>query len=206
MSSSTESTTSKAATAGTTEGAAGNAGIVLEEGPRSVRTIVRNSAYATLGVGDLAVGYVRTLNQRAAELRAEAPNTLRSGLDRRELAARIDRRVDQVRSDATKEFDRLSERGRSLLEGIQRSSATKRAFQQVGTARSQVKSAATSVTKATRFVGQAAEESVTKVGADATIDYSAKSLDELRELARQLDISGRSTMNRDELIRALEER
>ena len=205
MASATEPTKNTARNArATADSAATAARTASEEAQRNVRTIMRDSAYATLGVGDLAVSVVRNLNQKAAELRAEAPRNLKTGVDPRELATRLERRAEQIRTGATKEFDRLSDRGRGLLEGVQRSSSTKKAVDQVGVARSQVKAATTSIAKATRFVGRAAEESVEKVGDDTPVDYDSKTLDELKEMARQRDISGRSTMNRDELVRALQ--
>lgn len=204
MASATEQTKKTARSTKTaTESAAKTARVAANEGEQTLRTVVRNSAYATVGAGDLAVSVVRHFNQKAAELRAEAPSQLRTTIDPREVTGRIERGVETLRTEATKEFDRLSERGRTLIESIQRSTSTRKAFDQVGNARSQVKAATTSVRRATKLVGEAAEESVEKVGDDSPVDYSVKNLDELREMARALDIQGRSSMNRDELVSAL---
>lgn len=174
-----------------------------EQAVRSLSTVARNSAYAWIGAGDLAVSVVRNLGEKAAELRAEAPSSLRTGVDPREIRVRVERGVGQVRTDATREFDRLSNRGRNLVESIQQSGSTRKAFSQLGVAQSQVKAAATSVTKAADLLGDAAEDSVEKVGDDSPVDYDAKNLDELKEIARQRQIAGRSSMNRDELVKEL---
>lgn len=187
----------------TAEEAVDTARVAADEAEHSIRTILRNSAYATIGAGDLAVGVLRNLNAKAAELRAEAPDTIRTGVDPKQVSARIEARVERVRSDATREFDRLSARGKELVESIQHSSTTKKAVDQIGTARSQVKAAATSITRAGRLVGDAAEESVEKVGDEDAVDYDAKTLEELKEIARELQIPGRSSMNRDELVTAI---
>jgi hypothetical protein len=190
----------------TADSAAKTAQVASEHAERNVRTLVRDSAYVTLGVGDLAVSIVRNFGEKAAELRAEAPNTIKSGVHPRQVSARVERRLERLRSGATSEYERLNERGRSLAEGIQTSSSTRKAFDQVGTARSQVKAATTSVTRASKLVGEAAEDSVEKVGDDTPVDYDAKNLEELKEMARQRDITGRSSMNRDELVEALQDR
>ena len=187
----------------TAEQATEAARVAADETQRNVRALVRDSAYATLGVGGLAVGVVRNLGEKAAELRAEAPGAIRTGVDPRQVTTRLERTLSQVRTGAGTEFERLSRRGRSLVEQIQRSSTTRRAAEQVGNARSQVKAATTSVSRATRLVGDAAGETVTRVGDDGAVDYEAKTLDELREMARVRDIPGRSSMNRDELVAAL---
>lgn len=187
----------------TAEEAADTARVAAEEAQHSLRTILRNSAYATVGAGDLAVSVLRDLNKKAAEVRAEAPDQVKAQVDVRQFPARIEAGVERVRDDATREFDRLSARGRELVESIQRSSTTRKAFDQIGTARSQVKAAATSVTRAGKLAGDAVEESAEKIGDDDAIDYDAKTLEELKEIARELDISGRSSMNRDELVQAI---
>lgn len=187
----------------TAEEAADTARVAAEEAQRSLRTVLRNSAYATVGAGDLAVSVLRDLNKKAAEVRAEAPEHFRAQVDVRQFPARIEAGVERVRVDATREFDRLSARGRELVESIQRSSTTRKAVDQIGTARSQVKAAATSVTRAGKLATDAVEETAEKVGDDDAIDYDAKTLEELKEIARELDISGRSSMNRDELVQAI---
>ena len=187
----------------TAEEAADTARVAAEEAQHSLRTILRNSAYATVGAGDLAVSVLRDLNKKAAEVRAEAPDQLKAQVDVRQFPARIEAGVERVRVDATREFDRLSARGRELVESIQRSSTTRKAVDQIGTARSQVKAAATSVTRAGKLATDAVEETAEKVGDDDAIDYDAKTLEELKEIARELDISGRSSMNRDELVQAI---
>ena len=187
----------------TAEQATAAARVAAEETQRNVRTLVRDSAFATLGVGDLAIGVVRNLGEKAAELRTEAPSAIRTGADPRQISTRLERTLTQVRTDAGTEFQRLSQRGRSLVEQVQRSSSTRRAAEQVGNARSQVKAATTSVSRAARLLGGAAGETVSRVGDEGVVDYDAKTLEELREMARVRDISGRSSMNRDELVEAL---
>jgi hypothetical protein len=172
--------------------------------PRNLGTIARDSAYAWIGAGDFAVSVVRHLGEKAAELRADAPQAVRSGVDPREVAGAVERSLTRARTDVTREFERLSDRGRGLVESIQRSGATRQAVSQFGTARSQVKAAATSAGRATRKAGEAVEDTVERVGDDSPVDYDAKNLDELKEIARERQISGRSSMNRDQLVSALE--
>lgn len=197
-----KTTASARATAGN---ATETARVAAGTAERNLRSMVRESAYATLGAGDLAVSVVRNLGEKAAQLRAEAPRTIRTGVDPREVGARLERRLDRVRSGATVELDRLSRRGRTLVEGLQHSSTTRKAAEQVGNARSQVKAATTSVGRAARFVGHAAGDTAASVGDDqeTPVDYERMTLDELKEMARARQISGRSSMNRDELVAAL---
>lgn len=188
----------------TADSATKTARVASDRAERNVRNIVRDSAYVTLGVGDLAVSIVRNVGEKAAELRAEAPNTLKTQVDPRQVSARIERRLEQILNGATTEYERLGVRGRSLVEGIQTSRSTRKAADQVGNAQSQMKAAATSVARASKLVGDAAEESVERVGDDTPVDYDAKNLEELKEMARERDITGRSSMNRDDLIKALQ--
>ena len=195
-------TTSEQAQA-TAADAAATARTAAERTQHGLGRLVRDSAYATIGVGDLAVSVVRNFGEKAAQVRTDAPKALRTGVDPRQVRAQLSSRLEEVRSGATEEFLRLSERGRSLVEHAQHNQATRRATEQVDNARSQVKAATTSVGRAARFVGEAAGDTATSVGDDSPVDYDAMTLDELREMARVRQISGRSTMNRSELVKAL---
>lgn len=185
-----------------------------EDAQRLVRGLLRDSAYVTIGAGDLAVATVRSWSEKAAErraeLRTEAPEQIRRVVDPREVRPRVEQQVQEARERAEhqvqavrEQAERLAERGRGVVDGVQRSTTTRRAADQVGTARSQVKAAATSVSKAARLVGDAAEETVESIGDESPVDYEAKTLEELREMAREREIPGRSSMNREELVEAL---
>jgi hypothetical protein len=122
---------------------------------RSLRGFLADSAYATLGLGAAAVELARSVDR----VRVAAPRQART-IGRqvpKRLVGAADRGISSVRSlpeRATREFDSLSRRGRDLVGAIGGSAATREA---VDRARSRVKAAGTSVSRAAEGAVQAAE-------------------------------------------------
>jgi hypothetical protein len=92
-----------------------------ERAARTFTTVLIDSAYASLGVTDSAVAFLRALPDTVVRLRVDGP-TLRDTLQR--------------------EFDELSIRGRKVVDAIASSPATQRAVEQTRTARNQLRTAA----------------------------------------------------------------
>lgn len=165
---------------------------------RSTVALLRDGGYATIGATDVAVAYVRRLGERAEQMRGELPDlaTLRNRADLyaslRGLSGNVEER-----------FGALAGRGREVVESLQRSRPTRDAVSQIRVARSQVKAAATSVRRAGEAGGEAAEQAAAKVGDDRAVDYRSLTLDQLRDLARERGIQGRSDMNKSQLVTAL---
>jgi hypothetical protein len=122
---------------------------------RTLRTVVRDGVYAYVGVTDTAIELLKSLPNRASELRTDAPREVRGNL-----------RTLRVRGE--QEFDELAERGRAVVTAISRSRSTQRALEQTRNARRQVKGAATSVRKAVNASAEAVEDAAEKVGDQAS--------------------------------------
>jgi hypothetical protein len=153
---------------------------------RTFQQVLTASGYAVLGAGDLAVAKIRdasrTANEwpgRARTIGSKLPDTLREG------------------------FDDLTARGRRLTGQVADSAPTRKAKGQISTAASQTKAASTSVKKAVRAQGKAAEAAAEKVGATSRTRLEDRTVEELHDRAAELDIDGRSQMNKDDLIKAI---
>lgn len=173
---------------------------------RTIRSVVTDTAYATVGLGDTAVGFVRSLNKRAAQtpqriigLPREAPKAVRTVREQSAANAR------KLREQAAEEFDELTTRGRTLVGSVRSNRSTKESVDRARTARSQVKAAVTSVGRAVKTQTEALDDAVDAVGTTATDRKSleTRTVEELQTLAAERDIEGRSQMNKRELIAAL---
>jgi len=190
------------------------------ERTQRLRSLLTDSAYATIGVGGAAVELVRSIDRvridvpkQARGFGKDAPTRLRQLGEQGASGAR------ELRDQAGKEFDDLAKRGRELVGAIRGSAATKQAVSQVRAARSRVKAAGTSS-------GRAASDGATAVRHAGTVvadrtepkpqqaptasrrggairPYEQRTVEELHQRAGELGIEGHASMSKDELIAAL---
>jgi Rho termination factor, N-terminal domain len=146
---------------------------------RDLRSLLTDSAYATIGAGGAAVEFVRSIDrirvdapkqvrnlgkdtpERLRQLREQSVSGARSAIDSSVTGARNLRKqgltgAKDLREQAGHEFDDLAKRGRELVGAIRGSAAARQAADQLRTARSRVKAAGTSS-------GRAAGDSATAV-------------------------------------------
>ena len=180
----------------TTQRTAEQARKASDAAQRTVKTVVSDAGYATVGLSDTAIAFVRTLPTKLQSV--EAPKI--------EVNPRTaQERLDTIRRNAEKEFDVLAERGRNIVgELSKRNSAGQRAANQARTARQQLKAATTSLRKAVFSGAEAVEQTVEAAGRQAEREqYEAMTVAELQSIARRKGISNRSEKNKDQLVKAL---
>jgi hypothetical protein len=148
-------------------------------GQRSLRGLLIDSTYVTLGLGSAWVEFVRSVDRvrvetprQARAIGKQAPKRLLGAADRRigSVIHLVNQTVGTTRSlpdRATREFDELARRGRDLVGAIRGSTATRDAVERARIARSRVKAANTSIGRAAEGAVQAAERAATIV-ADRT--------------------------------------
>jgi hypothetical protein len=183
-----------------------------EHAERTLQSALRDAGYATVGAGDAAVELFRNLGKATVSL----PKAVKPG----SIASFLDTATTTVRDG----FEELSHRGRKVTGAIRRDPEVKEAAAQGRAARSRVKAAATSTAKAADAQTDVAESAARKVGAkgrsttrgSSTTSRTAKAtpdtgtspledrtVDELYARATELDIEGRSSMSKDELVKAI---
>jgi len=180
----------------TTQRTAAQARRAGDAAQRTVKTVVTDAGYATVGAADTAIALVRTLPTKLQSV--DAPK-----LDQTPRAAQ--ERLETLRRNAEKEFDVLAERGRNIVSEIsKRNSAGQRAADQARTARIQLKGAVTSLRKAVFSGAEALENTVEAAGRQAEREqYEAMTVAELQNIARRKGITNRSEKTKDQLVNAL---
>jgi hypothetical protein len=178
---------------------------------RSTVALLRNGGYATIGATDAAVAYVRKLGERAEKMRVELPE-LKTLPNRTELSESL----RELGSNVEQRFGALAGRGREVVESLQRGRPA-RDTARVDVVSTQVKPAGTSAGAAeaaetasdaveaeARVAASApAQEAAATVADGAAVDYDGMTVAQLRDLARERGIAGRTHMNRSQLITAL---
>ena len=119
----------------------------VERAGRTLTTVLVDTAYASIGVTDTAVAFLRSLPTTALKLRTTDSGGVTSLIER--------------------EFDGLAVRGRKVVDAIATNPATQRAVEQTKTARHQLKTAAGQVRKTAEDAAEAVQEGVEAAGTAA---------------------------------------
>lgn len=173
---------------------------VADDARRARRTagdLLRDGGYATIGVTDAAVSYVRRLGTRAGRVREEL-----SSLSRRRPSD-LSASLRDLGAGVEQQLESFAGRGREVVASLQRNRATQLATERARIARGQVGAARTSVRRAGASAGEAVEQGATDIADGTAVDYEAMTIGELRDMARARGIEGRSDMNKAELVRVL---
>lgn len=130
-----------------------------------VKAALTDTAYATVGAGDLAISTARELPQRLVALRNEriaqikkAPTLVKEAPAK--LQAELNDGIGTVRDEITS----FATRGRKVAKSVSNSKSTKQALSQTETARSQVKGAVTSIRKALEQGQDAVGDAAQRIG------------------------------------------
>ncbi len=170
-----------------------------EAAQRTVKTVVTDAGYATVGLSDTAIAFARTLPTKLQSWQVEAPRLAQ------DTPKRVEERFSSLRRNAEREFDVLAERGRNIVNELSKSSsAAQRAAEQARVARQQLNAATTSLRRAVFSGAEAVEDTVESAGRQAEREqYEAMTLAELQDIARRKGVENRSEKNKKQLINAL---
>lgn len=121
-----------------------------------------------------------------------------------ELPSRVLKSTQQSPERIREAYEDRVERGRRVVERVRNRDGIEKAADQARTARGKAKGVTTSFGRVIRTAAEALEDA-----AEAAFDpqdsraYEDRTLEELRELASEREIVGRSSMNKAKLIKAL---
>lgn len=183
---------------------------------------LRDLGYAALGAADLAVETARTLGDVSLQLPQwlrQAPSAAATGYAL--LAARGRRLTGEIAGDET--VAQAQQQTRAAVSqakgaattaqksaetttakaGDQAEKAAATAREQTQQATSSAKGATTSASKAATTQAEAARSAAQKVGSGEAEPLEERTVDELRDKASDLDIEGRASMRKQELIDAI---
>lgn len=158
-----------------------------EEASERTRKFVREVPYAAVGAAVHNVERVRKAAKSAFEMPSRVVESARQSPERLRDA-----------------FEARAERGRRIIDRVSARDGLDKATDQAKNVRSQARGLGTSVRRVFEAAAEALEDAT-----EATFDpqdnrpYEERTLDELRTLAAEREIAGRSSMNKKQLVTAL---